>query len=101
MFCQVRLRKVERLWRDGGLSVEGVLRPRHSGMTRTSSHCSLTSSAGSLAYSLEAFETFDSFDLVIHHSLVIIMQSVPKTIVIWRMLLHRYNNTDGARVQIL
>lgn len=59
---EVRLRKVERLRRDGGLSVEGLLRPRHSAMTRTSSHCSVTSSAGSLAYSLEAFETFDSFD---------------------------------------
>lgn len=63
--CQVRLRKVERLRRDGGLSVEGLLRPRHSGMTRSSSHCSVTSSAGSLAYSLEAFETLDSFDPVI------------------------------------
>lgn len=62
---EVRLRKVERLRRDGGLSVEGLLRPRHHGMTRSSSHCSVTSSAGSLAYSLEAFETFDSFDLAL------------------------------------
>lgn len=61
---QVRLRKVERMRREG-LGVDALLRPRHGpGMTRSSSHASITSSAGSLAYSLEAFETFEAYEPV-------------------------------------
>lgn len=66
---QVRLRKVERMRREG-LGVDALLRPRHGpGMTRSSSHASVTSSVGSLAYSLEAFETFEAYEPVCSYSL--------------------------------
>ena len=65
----MRLRKVERMRREG-LGVDALLRPRHApGMTRSSSHASVTSSAGSLAYSLEAFETFEAYEPVCSSSL--------------------------------
>lgn len=50
--------------RREGLGAEGHLRPRSGAMSRCGSHASVASAAGSLAYSLEAFETFEAHELV-------------------------------------